>query len=144
MPKATPMEHDAFFIAPDGEVITVEQKHISKICDDPVRFGYTKKRLEAVFRKHGETYGSEQFAREEIIADLLRKGWIRVRWYYSEAQLRIQIYRINASAKKRINGFLARSRNGEYGKGPSSMHLDVQVIDIGENELARTTVRSGV
>lgn len=71
----------AYFISPTGKVIDCEISHINKVIADPKMFGYTKEKIEKIYDKHNEPIGHEGKAREEIILDLIKKGWIRLRKY---------------------------------------------------------------
>jgi len=70
-----------FWISPGGVAFPVEETHINTVFNHPRLFGYTTKRLEAIYDRHGETYRSEAEARKEIIFALVRRGWIRLRHY---------------------------------------------------------------
>ena len=69
-----------YWISPNNHFFTVEQ-HIFSVCDFPKRFGTSESATRMVFEAYGEVYRSEQRAREEIIKELVRVGWIRLRNY---------------------------------------------------------------
>ncbi|GHT63261.1 hypothetical protein FACS1894110_00650 [Spirochaetia bacterium] len=71
----------AWWISPQGKILTVEQgsTHIQKVIDNPNAFGYTTEQIEDIYHSYGEAVGTEKKAREEIIRDILSKGWIRIR-----------------------------------------------------------------
>ena len=71
-----------FFISPRGRIIDVPQRHITTIIEQPERFGWTRPRIEELYRRHGEPLGIEAKAREEIILAALDLGWIRIREYF--------------------------------------------------------------
>ena len=70
----------AYWVKGD-EVIENDASHIRIIADNPERFGLTRRYIEDVFEQHGEMMGTEGEAREEIIKEVARNGWIRVRHY---------------------------------------------------------------
>lgn len=71
----------AFWLSPQGEFIKTEGKHINEIVRNPARFGFTEEQLREIFQRHGEPYGHEGMAREEIIEALISRGWVRFRLY---------------------------------------------------------------
>ncbi|MBN1499698.1 MAG: hypothetical protein JW982_06075 [Spirochaetes bacterium] len=73
----------AYWISPDGNVITVGTSHIKAVLDSPEVFGFEKQYLYDVFKRHGEKPGLEGRARNEIILQLIKSGWIRMRFYDS-------------------------------------------------------------
>ena len=74
-------DNNMFWISPKGEILSVGTKHIDMIINSPETFGLTKEQIQQVFQKHNEPMGSEGNAREELMADLLKQGWIRIRKY---------------------------------------------------------------
>ena len=71
----------AFFISPNGDLIRVSDRHIRDVVAYPEKFGLTREYVEDIHKKHGEKLGSEGNAREEILTNLVKKGWIRIREY---------------------------------------------------------------
>lgn len=53
--------------------------HIRDLIDNPEVFGYTEEKIKELYKKYDEEYGDEGKARHEIMADVISKGWIRVR-----------------------------------------------------------------
>ena len=71
----------AFWISPDGYIIEVDLSHINTVIKYPAKFGYTKKKIESIYKKHKEKMGQEGQARRQIIVELARNGWIHLRKY---------------------------------------------------------------
>lgn len=69
----------AFWISPRGEVIFTPLSHIDQVLKTPAKFGLTKADIESVFQHFNEPLGLEGKAREQIMIDLLERGWIRLR-----------------------------------------------------------------
>jgi len=69
----------AYWINPRGDHLPVPIHHISVVIDHPEVFNLTREHVLAVYEKYGEKIGLEGRAREEIMLDLLKKGWIRLR-----------------------------------------------------------------
>jgi hypothetical protein len=77
------MKHLAYWISPRGELAPVEGtalKHIDLVWRNPTFFGLNRNVLLAVYEKHQERAGQEGKARQELMAELLRKDWIRIRY----------------------------------------------------------------
>lgn len=72
---------DAYWISPSGDLIEVDDKHISTIKQNPEIFGLTYDYIKGLYDKYGERYNWEGKAREELITNLLKRGWIRIRNY---------------------------------------------------------------
>jgi hypothetical protein len=74
----TPAE--AWWITPLGQVKGfTNSKHIWEVWEAPEDFGLSLQELQAVYKKYGETCTVEKRAREEIMAGLMKKGYIRIR-----------------------------------------------------------------
>ncbi len=69
-----------YWISPNNHFFTVE-RHIFSVCDVPAFFGTTEEALRGVFEAFEEVYRGEEHAREVIIRELVRAGWIRLRNY---------------------------------------------------------------
>ena len=84
------MDEKAFWISPDGEITPVGRNHISEVIGNPIKFGMTREEIERAYERHGEPLGLEGMAREEIIKNLIGRGWIRIRDYgqYLSVQVR--------------------------------------------------------
>ena len=73
---------NAYWIFPNGEIRELgTESHISLVTKNPEDFGLSLKEIEACYQKHHEMLWTEKKAREEIIFQLLDKGFIRVRLY---------------------------------------------------------------
>lgn len=74
----------AYWISPTGRIMdTNGEYHIKSVVDYPHKFGLSDEYINDLYAKYGETPPSEGKAREEIILNLARKGWIRIRVYLS-------------------------------------------------------------
>lgn len=72
--------HDAYWMKID-DVYDVDRSHIRFILDNPEKFEFTKEELRDIYKSYGEKIGQEGKAREHIIKEAARRGWIRVRHY---------------------------------------------------------------
>jgi hypothetical protein len=74
----------AYWISPTGKAINVGTNHVTAIIKNPKTFGMTSDHVKAIFDKFNEPIGQEGKAREELILELVNKGWIRIRRYRNE------------------------------------------------------------
>lgn len=81
----------AYWISPSGEVIDCATTHISEVINKPEQFGLTREGIEGLYKQHDEPLGHEGKAREEIMLDLIKKGWTRIRWVPSKYSWTVQI-----------------------------------------------------
>lgn len=73
-------KHNAYWISPKGQTIDVPITHIDTILKSPKKFGLTKDYLVKKYEEYGERLGVEGEARGKIMLDLMKKGWVRVRY----------------------------------------------------------------
>jgi hypothetical protein len=93
----------AWWISPQGKILPLKHgdTHIRMVIENPGAFGYTTKRIEDRYHFYGEAVGTEKKAREEIIKEILSKGWIRIRknkYFYT-----IQLAALSERAKDYIS-----------------------------------------
>lgn len=95
----------AVWVSPENEVYWVPESHVAWACDHPERCGMTEDALRAVYARFGEPWREDgTAAREEIVRDLVGRGWIRLRryrngWSYSTNR--------SVEAEARLRSFLA-------------------------------------
>jgi hypothetical protein len=85
------MRKEAYWITPDGRVITVKTTHIDEVIRTPELFGLNIEEIKALYEKYAEPLGLEGKAREEIMRDLILVGWIRIRWKPKEYSYTVQM-----------------------------------------------------
>ena len=71
----------AFWISPKGNIYRVAITHIKDVIRFPNKFGLSIRDIQRVFDKHDEPLGHEGKAREEILLNLFKKNYIRIRKY---------------------------------------------------------------
>lgn len=71
----------AFFISPEGDILPVNGTHIGTVIANAEQFGLTIEKIKARYDYYGESLGTEQNARKEILLHLVSRGWIRLRRY---------------------------------------------------------------
>ncbi|HPS30826.1 MAG TPA: hypothetical protein PLZ43_11260 [bacterium] len=102
------MRREAYWISPEGTVITVNTKHINEVISHPEVFGLTIEAIRAVYEKYDEPMGLEGKAREEIMTGLILKGWIRIRWKDRVYSYTVQMRKdevTEANFRKWLSGF---------------------------------------
>jgi len=70
----------SYWISPRGETIPSGTLHITAVVRNPEQFGYTGEELKEIEAKYGESLEQEGEARQEIMENLLRQQWIRLRY----------------------------------------------------------------
>lgn len=73
------MKYNAYWMSPKGEILGTDTRHINDVLSNPSQFGLTLNYVYSVYKKHKEKIGQEGNAREELMIDLMKKGWVRVR-----------------------------------------------------------------
>jgi len=73
------MSSPAFWIHPEGYIVSVIETHIKTIIWYPKKFGYPTDKINSQYKKYKEKVGIEGKAREQIIIELAMNGWIRLR-----------------------------------------------------------------
>lgn len=97
------MKYLAYWVSPYGDIIPLSaDRHINEIWDHPDKFGLTIKELEAVYKKHGERRGGEGNAREEVMGDLIRDGWSRIRYIIKSDSFMVQVGKLDKRTKENI------------------------------------------
>jgi hypothetical protein len=124
----------AYWIDPRGNVIPVDTNHIDVVIRNPETFGLTKEDIEAKYAEYGERMGDEGKAREDIIIDLVKRGWIRIRRYRNRGWS-VNVQRMS----KKIKDFLfdwsvkITSPEGLFGLKERDMYMPVNIISFLDN-----------
>jgi hypothetical protein len=119
----------AYWISPDGKILTVGQTHIREVLDNPAAFGTTPEELEAAYKKFGEKNGIEGKARGEIMTALLERGWIRIRYHDRRDAYSIELNTLSTKRKDYLwawaSGLLQVNNKRKYS--------EVQITELGYN-----------
>jgi len=92
----------AYFINPYGKILDIDtRRHIQIISKNPEKFGLNREDIEALYNKHGEKYSQEGKAREEIIQEIIKKGFIHIRQY--RQFWAINFWKLNSKTKKALS-----------------------------------------
>jgi hypothetical protein len=95
----------AFWISPNGAIMSVHRSHINEVIRRPEKFGMTTVEIEEVYRQFKEPLGLEGQAREQIIRHLVTQGWIRIREYRHHVTIHVNTLS-GQDTKKRLQRFL--------------------------------------
>jgi len=88
----------AFWINPDGQIHRVAINHIKDVIGYPNKFGLSLQDIQKVFDKHNEPLGHEGKARDEILLNLFKRNFIRIRKYKNMGYF-VNVRKLTDSAK---------------------------------------------
>lgn len=130
----------AYWISPRGEVLPVMTNHIDIVIKHPEKFGLTLRKIQDTYDKHGERMGMEGKAREEIIIDLLKKGFVRIRRYRNEYSLNV------GKMSKKIKDILQDWANKLLNTGINGMkekdkYMPIKILGFQDNFQKTVTIQ---
>lgn len=71
---------EAYFISPRGNILPIfHGSHISEVIAEAKTYGLTSEVIAETYQKHKETMPKEGYARDEVLTELLKNGWVRAR-----------------------------------------------------------------
>lgn len=122
----------AQWISPRGKLIDVGTTHIDMVIKNPNKFGFTIDQIKKIHKKHKEKLGSEGDAREEIIVDIIKQGWIRTRRYDRQSYWSVSIKSLDNKTK----GFLWQwSKQLLKKKIEKDKYMTVQIVSVGKGNV---------
>jgi hypothetical protein len=138
------VKYQAYWVSPSGSVVPTEGgHHIVSVIANPVKFGYTKEDIVNRYQKYGETLGKEGKAREEIMVELMKKNWIRLRYIPRGDMWTAQLSRYTDRQKGFLFDWTQNMMEGKYGD-KVGMNSELRVIsDIGEILFHNTFYNAG-
>jgi hypothetical protein len=86
------MKYDAYWISPAGKSIGVKINHIGTVLNNPEIFELTKDFIVKKYKDYGEPIGLEGKARADVMLGLIKKGWMRARYYPKFDRWQLQTY----------------------------------------------------
>jgi len=136
------MRYDAFFISPEGKILAVPDRHIVRIIKDPNLFGLTLDHINAVYKKFNEDVGWEGYARNEIILNLLKIDWVRLRFFIRSGTWRLQIHEeLNETLKNSILIFCQELKKGNVtNQMPRTSDPHIEIHDTKENIISNNSL----
>jgi hypothetical protein len=132
-----PPPAEAYFISPDGKAIPARDSvHINTILKFPEQFGITMDHIKKLHRQYKEDLNTEGKARNEIFLDILKKSWVRVRYYPRNQLIIFQIARMTDKVKENIWSFLEQTRSGKIRFPDKNIAMaDVKIFTTGGEDL---------
>ena len=109
------MKHEAYWISPRGRILPVTGQvvtHIRAVIKTPSQFGLSREAILKAYRNHQEPLGLEGKARQEIMAGLLKKGWIRIRYVPRGQYFTIQAWTIEKPRLKHLRVWARKLTDG--------------------------------
>lgn len=134
---------EGYWIAPSGDIIPVPKLHINMVLENPEKFRLTKKQIQEVYDKHKEPIGLEGKARAEIMSDLIREGWIRVRYLPRSDSFTVQLNKLTDRNKDHLYAFSNEAIKGIEGAKfhPNS---ELKIMDLDANVLETISLKEAV
>ena len=90
------------WISPDGVIRSTQSTHIRDVVSHPEVFGFSPAWLKAIFHRFNEGLGKEGDARDYIVGALVANGWVRIRWYASDATYHIELQKLTSKNKNHL------------------------------------------
>ena len=129
----------AYWISPYGRIFPVPHSHIEFIIGNPRRFDLSRQDIESVYFKYGEPMRSEGDARNEIIADVIQQGWIRIRFVPKQFSYTAQLSRWGKREQGNIRKWAKQVMGSSKNKNTEC--IGVTVIDLNENVLCENNIQ---
>jgi len=118
----------AYWITPKSELVPVLLNHIQSVISCPSKFGYTKQKIVRTYKKYNEKIGTEGRAREEIIRDLVCKGWIRLR-RYTNSYWSVTASKLTQNNKKALTNWASKMlKSGIHGIKEIDKYMPVKIV----------------
>lgn len=93
-------DSDAYWISPGGMIRAVGTTHISEVLNNPVEFGLTEMMVKDTYKKYKEKYRTEGKARDEILLNILKRGWVRIRYNRARDCYNVSVFTLGKKAKE--------------------------------------------
>jgi hypothetical protein len=127
--------YHAYWISPAGESIGVVRKHIDLIVHDPKKFGFSSTYVRKIFQDNNEPPGFEGKARQVLMAQLIRQGWIRLRFCQKPYGWRAQVAILNTASKGLLIQWAKTCKIGKQDK-----HMQIFVMSFADHEETVLTI----
>lgn len=128
------MEYDAYWVSPSGEIIGIDRRHINFMSQDPEKFGITADHIQSLYKKYNERPGQEGKAREELMIDAMKNGWLRARHTDNRGWI-IQSYAFNKRDKDNIWDFIEKM----YSRGDIRKNTPVAISSVQNNQFVSSS-----
>ncbi|MEI8355180.1 MAG: hypothetical protein WCG31_03645 [Deltaproteobacteria bacterium] len=102
------MKFNAYWIHIKGYVVPVPMTHIEAVILTPELFGYTRELIQEIYARHGEPMPIEGKARLEIMLNLIKVGWIRLRYNKRQDLWVVELHTITREIEELIKQFFCK------------------------------------
>ena len=132
------MKYRAYWLNDNGVILPVPKIHIAEVISTPERFGYTLERIRECYEHHHEPIGHEGNARIEIMSDLIKNGWVRVRYTPATDTWTVELHTLTDELRIVLKRFF--SDPDVHGNHP---YADVRIVELSRSaglKIVNTTV----
>ncbi len=136
---------NAYWISPYGKIVDVPTYHINHIIQNPTIYGYTEEEINSIYEKHQEPKGLEGKAREEIMSDVINKGWIRIRFIKKQYTWIVQLKKLDNKKKDYLQQWATEIEksfpNTDCNISTNTEYITKSTIDISNDVLFNESTR---
>ena len=126
----------AYWINPYGQILEMKTStHITEVVKEPEKFGLTKEYIEKKYAEYGEPVGFEGKAREDIMRDVIKQGYIRIRAY--RAFWSVTIYKLDNKTKNSLGAWAEIAKENEQ----MGSYAPVKILELESDTMHKSTVR---
>jgi len=130
------MQGKAYFIDNRNQILELGHgTHIDVMIQNPAKFGFTISQIKTAYEKYGERVGQEGKAREELIENALKRGFIHIR-LYPNRYWSVTVWNYG-SREKRVLSEWAFTAEKDKMAGP---YMEVRIVAINSGETKRTSI----
>ena len=123
----------AHWVSPSGKIIPVKDKHIVTVTEKPRMYGTTIDKMKKEYEKHGETFPTDEGkAREKIMTDIVKRGWVRTRITPKTGQWVAETYKWGRREKDAIWDWVFKMVGG---KKPTGAGGYVKFVSVSKNKI---------
>lgn len=137
------MASEGYWLSPSGDIIPVDTSHIDLVIKNPEKFRTTKEEIKKIYKKHEEPVGLEGKAREEIMVDLIRDGWIRIRYVPRKDFFTVQLDKLSERKKNHIYAFASEAVKGIHGVKYHS-NSEMKILDLNAQPIEELTLKDAM
>lgn len=119
----------AYWLSPKGKIYDVNISHIDYIFKNPEIFKLTTEKIKEIYRKHKEPFGWEGKARKEILIDVMKRGWVRIR-DYKDKGWSVEVWELDNYAKELIYNWAAKVKGLLENKVYNQNNINIHIIKL--------------
>jgi hypothetical protein len=124
------------WIDPSGRQLEFGTNHIGAIIQHPSKFGTNKSEVESIFKKYNEVIPSEGKARDEIIRDVVKKGFVRVRQQKNYTSMTID--KLVGGTKKLLQKWASNEIKTDKRTDP---YMPVKIYQVSNDKMKEYTIK---